>query len=364
MVIDQQIELLEINRSNLQSFSERLIMLIEDALKYHNQTVHSVSARVKSKESFAKKFSSDNKLYTSMWDVHDIIGIRIITLFNSDIAKIRKIIEDEFSFDDIKSGDKRRLLGDDQFGYMSYHYICNLKRPRSNLIEYKNYKNIRFEIQIRSILQHAWAEIEHDIGYKSETPISREDRRLFSRIASLLEQADENFDIIRQNWHESNAKLAETIDKREKSIPINIKSLTALYNSSVSVEGDKILAEKSDVVIAYSKFNISQKEIDALNYIGFKDTKKLVNYLESKMKEITDFASNYIKNQNELSESNYGLLRIDNLSRGIFIFWGIYYYILTELDEAKLYNYASVREFVDFDVDFVKKLKRSLPKNK
>jgi hypothetical protein len=62
------------------------------------------------------------------------------------------------------------------------------------LVEYSTHTGVQFEVQIRSTLQHAWAEIEHDRGYKSEVEVARAVRRRFSRLAGLLELADYEFD--------------------------------------------------------------------------------------------------------------------------------------------------------------------------
>jgi hypothetical protein len=70
---------------------------------------------------------------------------------------------------------------------------------------------IKFEIQMRSSLQHTWAEIEHDLGYKSMYEVPREVRREFSRIAGLLELADESFVRIRSKIADYNKQTTENI---------------------------------------------------------------------------------------------------------------------------------------------------------
>lgn len=78
----------------------------------------------------------------------------------------------------------------DRFGYCSVHYVVEMSQKRLNLYEHQAYEGLKCEIQIRSVLQHAWAEIEHDLGYKSEIAIPKRIRRNFSRLAGLLEIAD------------------------------------------------------------------------------------------------------------------------------------------------------------------------------
>jgi putative GTP pyrophosphokinase len=87
-------------------------------------------------------------------------------------------------------------LEEDRLGYQSVHFIVKLSETRINLPEYKQYKNLMCEIQVRTVMQHAWAEIEHDIQYKSSITIPADLRRRFITLAGLLEVADHEFQTI------------------------------------------------------------------------------------------------------------------------------------------------------------------------
>jgi hypothetical protein len=99
----------------------------------------------------------------------------------------------EFEIDPGNSVDKRQLLDLREFGYRSVHLIARLKPPRTNMPEYESIRRVWFEIQVRSILEHAWAEIEHEIVYKSgiEYPLSVQ--RQFAALAGALEILDGEF---------------------------------------------------------------------------------------------------------------------------------------------------------------------------
>ena len=105
--------------------------------------------------------------------------MRIITYFAEEVDAVAQLIEREFTIDRKNSIDKRMALDPDQFGYLSVHYIVSLAANRSQLPEYAALSGLSAEIQIRSILQHAWAEIEHDLGYKSQTAVPRDVVRQF-----------------------------------------------------------------------------------------------------------------------------------------------------------------------------------------
>lgn len=181
----------------LENFKVSMDSLIRTLLEIEGIQFHSVTSRVKSKASVRQKLQRTDKR-REFNDLTDVFGVRIITYFRNEVDVVAKLIEREFIVDPENSVDKRSLLDPDRFGYLSLHYVLQLKSERSALPENQGYKDIRFELQIRSILQHAWAEIEHDIGYKSSSGVPDAMRRRFSRLAGLLELADDEFLGIRE----------------------------------------------------------------------------------------------------------------------------------------------------------------------
>ena len=188
-------------KDKFESYALTLKSLLTTLIRNEKISIHSLESRVKTKKSLEGKINKKGK-YKSIDDITDIVGIRIITHYADDVDKIAAIVEKEFTIDQENSIDKRTSIAPDKFGYLSLHYIVTLNSTRTNLKEYEVYKNIKAELQIRSILQHAWAEIEHDIGYKSATGLPNEIRRYFSRLAGLLEMADDEFIKIRKKISE------------------------------------------------------------------------------------------------------------------------------------------------------------------
>jgi putative GTP pyrophosphokinase len=100
-------------------------------------------------------------------------------------------------FEVVERSDKgRELIEEERFGYQSVHYLVRIKSNRARLAEYERFGRAITEVQVRTILQHAWAEIEHDIQYKSTTAIPVEIRRRFMLVAGMLEIADREFQAI------------------------------------------------------------------------------------------------------------------------------------------------------------------------
>lgn len=165
---------------------------LEELLKNEDISFHTIVSRTKDIDSLAKKIELKNK-YQELEEITDLVGIRIITYYSDTVDLISKLIESEFVIDRENSIDKRKSLDPDRFGYKSLHYVVTINDELATTSEYEKYANMKFEIQICSILQYTWAEIEHDLGYKSQEEIPYDIKRSFSRLAGLLELADEEF---------------------------------------------------------------------------------------------------------------------------------------------------------------------------
>ena len=164
---------------------------VESIIKSQSINVHEIIGRVKTVESLEGKVKRKN--YSNLAEITDLCGIRIITYFSDDVDKIAELISQEFEVDVENTIDKRKSEDPTKFGYVSLHYVVGLKEGTTPSTLYGRFKNIKLEIQIRTVMQHAWAEIEHDLGYKSKEDIPDQYRRQFSRLAGLIELADDNF---------------------------------------------------------------------------------------------------------------------------------------------------------------------------
>ncbi len=158
--------------------------------------IYTIDHRIKQEKSLAGKLERKEDKYNSLLDITDILGLRVVCYFADDVDKLAASIESEFNINWNESIDKRKFLDIKSFGYLSVHYICSIKddgQLPSGL------ENIQFEIQTCSLIQHVWAVMEHDLGYKTKFGIPRAVARDFSRLAGLLEIADEHFSRIRDN---------------------------------------------------------------------------------------------------------------------------------------------------------------------
>ncbi len=311
-------------------FKNKIEILLKELLVINNLNYHNISSRVKNKESLNKKISTKDK-YKNINEITDIIGTRIITYFDDDVEKVVKILEKEFEIDKENSVNKKENIETDKFGYISYHLICKLKEPRNKLDEYKRYENIKFEIQIRSILQHAWAEIEHDLGYKSKSDIPKVIRRRFSRIAGLLETADEAFCDIKYKLTEYN----QSLDNK-----------STLMAEEINLDSIYIFTIKSDLLK-----EINLEICHAGKWQGLKDTKKddfsavILGFELFEIKSINQLDKLISKYKNYIIEfskewlKNHTIPSIDKIPNNITYFY--LFYVLSYLND-KIIQYLEL----------------------
>lgn len=231
-------------RSLYKAYADVIRAVLVETLRASSINVASIEVRAKAIDSFADKAATPAeedptrpKYSDPLKDITDLTGARVITFFPRTVEEIDGVIDDQFEV--VEKTDKTDLLlREERLGYQSVHYLVRLRPNRLQLPEYSRYSDLMAEIQVRTILQHAWAEIEHDIQYKSVETIPLPVRRRFMALAGLLEIADREFQAI-QNEDERIRQEARTSveEGRLEHVEITGDALKAYLDKKLGPDG-------------------------------------------------------------------------------------------------------------------------------
>lgn len=234
-------------RPTHEGFSAYICGLIESYID--KSLIHTTENRAKTLDSFerkAHKIRENGDLYYKdpLSEITDLSGVRIIVFTRDNVDKVCTEIGEILDIIEIEDvGERVYKLG--KFGYQSKHLLVRLGEDRKSLFENSEFVDLVCEIQVRTILQHAWAEMEHDIQYKSDNDIPVDLSKRFSALAGLLELADQEF----QRIQTDSANLKQAV-KVELINDLTQEGLTDHSSSKLSGTGPTTDAIKArDLVI-------------------------------------------------------------------------------------------------------------------
>jgi ppGpp synthetase/RelA/SpoT-type nucleotidyltranferase len=205
-----------------EALRQEVVFILESSLTAREIKIHQVESRVKTIDSISQNVSSDK--YSSLGEVTDIVGARIICLFKSDLHNVIDIIEREF---EVLSIDNKVDSADDVFGYMSIHVLAVMKSEYSG----PRYNKIRgqiFEVQIRTLCMHAWAAISHYLDYKAEWDIPEHLRKSLNALSGLFYVADSQYEQIYNNRQDSKNIVLQESKNEDSDQGINYDTVHAM----------------------------------------------------------------------------------------------------------------------------------------
>jgi GTP pyrophosphokinase len=207
----------ELEKSAFRAFYDQNILLLEAAQKSFVALVNAlvthtgavaiskIEGRVKDREECIRKFARKYQpsleegeiSYEIRPHVTDLIGLRIVCLYEDEIEKAADILRSHFEIIEITDKVSSIESTEGSFGYKGLHMDLRLNAARSNLPEYAQYAQFRFELQVRTIIQDSWSVLDHKIKYKKSIP--NQLKRRINVLAALFELADREFRQIRDS---------------------------------------------------------------------------------------------------------------------------------------------------------------------
>ncbi|MBF0435770.1 MAG: RelA/SpoT domain-containing protein [Magnetococcales bacterium] len=170
-------------------FVEVNLKLFDAFIKENKISVYSIDSHILDRETLIKKMSGPFRSISTINEVNDLVSIRVLTFFEDDADNISEIIGSEFNvvtdfFMKPETRDPKR------FGYYPRQYITRMLDSRLEWIEYRRFKNLKLKIEVKSLLQHAWFEIQYLLFGEEGKTSHPELFRACSRVIGALEIAD------------------------------------------------------------------------------------------------------------------------------------------------------------------------------
>jgi ppGpp synthetase/RelA/SpoT-type nucleotidyltranferase len=186
------------NREEYERAANQATALIQEILVNSPALIHLVSARCKKTPSLWLKLCEKGYGQPKQ-QITDVVAARVVTYYQDDVPIVLRALDEALEVNPHKSVNKREELAAIEFGYTSVHLIVRAKGSWSTSPQYSALRNKWFEIQVRSILEHAWAEIEHEVVYKSGIRYPELIKRRFARIAGAIEMLEDEFLALRNH---------------------------------------------------------------------------------------------------------------------------------------------------------------------
>lgn len=218
------------------------------------------SHRTKDEVSLAKKLYKKGISEENYFRMSDKAGIRIVCRFKKDLAIIAEVVNRMFLV--TKKEDKSTLLDVNESGYRSLHFDIKIK-PGPHKSEYdERFSEISAEVQVRTLCEDVWAEINHDIGYKPMSDLPSEHARQIYCLGGLLEVADDSFMYIQERVESSS--VVDAFSVLSILEPTFIKYFKSDYQTDFYLESANILIPLlSD--FTFSEFKEAFREFVSIN---------------------------------------------------------------------------------------------------
>lgn len=191
------------NSQRFEQAKEAFLTLLNSLLANGGLAVAAATGRIKEREESIKKFTRKYQAaleksktpYEIKDHITDLIGLRLVCLYEDEIEPIGDLVRDHFNVIEITDKTAEIEGTDNAFGYKGLHLDLKLNDARAAMPEYQLFAPYRFELQVRTIIQDSWSTLDHKIKYKKSIPASL--KRRINTLAALFELADREFREVR-----------------------------------------------------------------------------------------------------------------------------------------------------------------------
>ena len=273
--------------------------------------VQVVDMRVKSADSLAHKLGRPDKVYRRLEDVTDVLGLRVVMLFEDQVDLLAQRLQAAGVPILRQYGvDKRKQLEPSTFGYRSLHVICTAP---AELDVHPMVRAWPFEVQLRSVLQHAWAEVEHGLGYKAHYEVPAPFRRRLARVAGLLELADAEFLELRRSKERYDAEMRDLEALASEDVALDAQSLQALARTGRVAELDLEIAHRLEKPLSPTLYHPTFL-LRLLKAAGLPQPRDVLSRLAEFSQALPDFLPGYARFL--LEHTGFDLRRLPQLESG------------------------------------------------
>lgn len=293
-------EYYDVHAAALLNASKSLTSLLTDLLpQLGTVPISKIEARLKDREECIRKFNLKYRQvleesatdYSIRDHISDLVGLRVVCLYEDDIEKIGDILKAEFEVVDVTDKISTIENTEGSFGYKGLHFDLKLKDPRLALPEYRSYAALQFEVQVRTIVQDSWSVLDHKIKYKKSIP-NRLKRRI-NTLAALFELADREFRQIRDS--------TEAEIQREEAEPAEPTELPEPPQAPVEAGAAANAVQQAEPTVSPSERRSAK--LNAFNFL--KIASHFFPTFEFEPQKVDGFVQDIVKAQPSISRSEF-----------------------------------------------------------
>jgi ppGpp synthetase/RelA/SpoT-type nucleotidyltranferase len=210
-----------------------------------------LEGRVKAWSSIAEKSERKARQLTSVIDLDDLVGVRLILLFQRDVDVIHRLISETFQV--LSTEDTASRLTETQFGYQSLHYVVRIPEGWEKVPSFAGLEAFKAEIQLRTLSQHIWAAASHKLQYKHEEGVPIPLRRSIYRVSALLETVDLEFNRVLED---RDAYVAKQVAIPRPEETLDVDTTKALLSQLLPAENQGDDEDYADLLSDLLQFEI------------------------------------------------------------------------------------------------------------